>query len=198
MAGSSCWYVAGVDLGQASDPTAIAVVEANPATGRFRLRHLELAPLETPYPDVVKRVRRITLSAEVAGRCHVVVDATGGRAVVDLLRRARLQGELLPVVATSGKRESRAAGYYRVPKRKLILGLRAMLASGLLRIARGLPDRPLLLRELEQMEMRIGRSGSERFGSWGAGRHDDLVFAVALACWGALRILRGWHTGRLR
>src|ERR1044072_7483857 len=106
------WYLVGVDLGQASDPTAIAVMEAIPATGRLRLRHLERAPLGTPYPDVVERVRRIT--------------ASGGRAVVDLLRRARLQGGLAPVVATSGRRESRAAGYFRVPKRNLILGLQSM------------------------------------------------------------------------
>jgi hypothetical protein len=185
------WYLVGVDLGQASDPTAIAVMEAIPATGRLRLRHLERAPLRTPYPDVVERVRSIAASAELAGRCHVLVDATGGRAVVDLLRRAQLQGGLVPVVATSGRRESRAAGYFRVPKRNLILGLQSMLARGTVQIASGLRDKPELMRELQQMELRLSRCGRERFGSWHAGEHDDLVFAMALACWGAGKILRG-------
>jgi hypothetical protein len=134
-------------------------------------------------------VRRITASAELAGRCLVVVDATGGRAVVDLLRRARLEGGLAPVVATSGRRESRAAGYYRVPKRNLILGMHSMLARGRVRIASGLRDKPALMRELQQMELRLSPHGRERFGSWHAGEHDDLVFAMALACWGAEKIL---------
>ena len=110
--------------------------------GRLRLRHLERAPLGTPYPDVVERVRRITAAPDMAGRCHVVVDATGGRPVVDLLRRAPLQGELLPVVATPAGAESGAAGYYRTPKRNLILVLQSMLGGGLLQIASGLRERP--------------------------------------------------------
>jgi hypothetical protein len=178
----------GVDLGQASDPSAIAVVEAIPELGKLRVRHLERIPLGTPYPKVVERVRRITASAELTGRCHVAVDATGSRAVVDLLRRARLQGGLLPVVATSGSAESQAAGYHYVPKRRLILGLETMLTSGAVQIAGGLPDGPELLRELEQMEMRVSRRGRERYGSWRPGEHDDLVFAVALACWCAGKI----------
>jgi hypothetical protein len=179
------YYLVGVDLGQVSDPSAIAVVERIPGRGRLRLRHLERLPLGTPYPDVVERVRRITGSPQVAGRCRVMVDATGGRAVVDLLRCAKLQGELVPVVATSGRAESHLSGYYGVPKRKLILGLQAMLARGAVQIASRLPERALLLRELDQMERRLSRSGCERFGSWRAGEHDDLVFAIALACWGA-------------
>jgi hypothetical protein len=182
-------YLVGVDLGQASDPTAIAVVEAIPKLPRLRLRHLERLPLGTPYTDVVERVRRITASAPMAGRCHVVVDATGGRPVVDLLRRARLQGRLMAVVVTSGMTESRGAGYYRTPKKKLILGLQSMLGQNRLQIASALHDTPALRRELEQMRRRTSHMGRERFGAWRAGEHDDLVFALALACWGARTVL---------
>src|SRR5947208_2342729 len=181
MAMPARFYLVGVDLGQAADPTAIVVVEAIPSRRKLRLRHAERAPLGTPYPDVVDRVRRIAGSARIAGRCHIVVDATGGRPVVDLLRRANLQGRLLPVVATSGKAESGASGYYRTPKRTLILGLQSMLQRKVLQIASGLKDRPVLTRELEQMRVRVSRGGREQFGAWGAGEHDDLVFAVALA-----------------
>jgi hypothetical protein len=184
------FYVVGVDLGQAFDPTAIAVAEAIPSLRRLRLRHLERAPLGTSYPDVVERVRRITASAAMAGRCYVVVDATGGRPVIDLLRRAQLQGELLPVVATSGKSESAVPGYYRTPKRNLILVLQSMLRRGVLQIASGLKDTPVFRRELEQMQVRVTPAGREQFGAWRAGEHDDLVFAVALACWGARKIMR--------
>lgn len=184
------FYLVGVDLGQAFDPTAIAVLEAIPAMHQLRLRHLERAPLGTPYPDVVERVRRITTAPSMAGRCYVMVDATGGRPVIDLLRRAELQGELLPVVATSGSAESGVSGYYRTPKRNLILLLQSMLRRSVLQIASGLKEGPALMRELEQMQMRVTRAGREQFGAWRAGEHDDLVFAVALACWGARKIMR--------
>lgn len=183
-------YFVGVDLGQVSDPSAMAVVEVIQPVGRLRLRHLERTPLGTPYPHVVERVRRITAAAQTEGRCYVVVDATGGRPVVDLLRGAKLQGELLPVVATHGGAESAVQGYYRTPKRTLILVLESMLRRGVLQIASGLRDRPALMRELEHMQVRTSRTGRERFAAWGAGEHDDLVFAVALACWGAGKITR--------
>lgn len=35
------------------------------------------------------------------------------------------------------------------------------------------------------MEVRTTSGGREQFGSWRLGSHDDLVFAVALACWAA-------------
>jgi hypothetical protein len=184
------FYIVGVDLGQATDPSAIAVLEAIPSQRKLCVRHLERAPLGTPYPDVVERVRRITASLPMAGRCNVVVDATGSRPVVDLLRRANLMGGLLAVVATSGKTESCRAGYYRTPKRNLILLLQSMLRRDVLQIASQLKDRPALIRELEQMRVRVTPAGREQFGAWRAGEHDDLVFAVALACWGARRIMR--------
>jgi hypothetical protein len=182
-------YLVGVDLGQTSDPTAIAVLEAVSVPGRLRLRHLERAPLGTPYPDIVERISGVAASAELAGRCHIVLDATGNRAIVDLLRRAGLQSVLLPVVATGARAESQATGYYRVPKHSLILGLQSMLARGVVQIADGLRERPELMCELGQIEMRVSRGGRRRYGCWRAGEHDDLVFALALACWGAKKVL---------
>jgi hypothetical protein len=32
--------------------------------------------------------------------------------------------------------------------------------------------------------VRTTAAGHEQFGVWREGQHDDLVFAVALACWG--------------
>ena len=43
--------VIGVDLGQAQDPTALAVAEVH--TPEIHVRHLERLPLGTPYPKVV-------------------------------------------------------------------------------------------------------------------------------------------------
>jgi len=67
--------------------------------------------------DVVERVVQVAQSDALAGRCQMVVDATGvGRPVVDLLRRARPGCTILPVTITGGEKESYDAGYHRVPK----------------------------------------------------------------------------------
>jgi hypothetical protein len=193
------WYFVGVDFGQSKDFTAIAVVERAETKGawdgaRFawrkvvslRLRYLERIALGTQYPDVVERVVHVTQSRELAGRCRLAVDGTGvGRPVVDLLRRARPGCTLMPVNITGGLKQTEEGGYYGVPKRDLILGLQVLLQRKVLRIAAGLEHSADLLKEMGAMQVKITLSGHEQFEAWREGTHDDLVFAVALACWNA-------------
>src|SRR5438105_473244 len=52
------YFVAGLDLGQATDPTALAVVERTRADAdhprpQHSLRYLKRWPLKTPYPEIV-------------------------------------------------------------------------------------------------------------------------------------------------
>jgi hypothetical protein len=106
----------------------------------FRLRHLERLPLGTAYPTQAERVVKITRSGELAGRCTLVVDATGvGRPVVDLLKRERPGCLLMPVIITGGASETKTGEYYGVPKRDLVTGLQVLLQSGGLQIAAGIP-----------------------------------------------------------
>ena len=109
----------------------------------LRLRHLERVPLGTPYTEVVDRVVAVTRSGELAGRCHLIADATGvGRPVMDMLRRAELGfSRLWPVEITSGTLERYADGHYRVPKRDLIVGLQLLLQRRELQIAKGMVGR---------------------------------------------------------
>jgi hypothetical protein len=192
-------YFVGVDLGQKQDYTAIAVVEKWEAPAGFdwaqwaqvretrqSLRHLERLALGTPYPEVVRRVREVARSAELAGRCVVVADATGvGAPVIDLLREAGLGCELAAVTITGAERASRAAGGWRVPKRELVVGLQVMLETGALRIAAGLKEGETFAKELTEMRVRVSEGRREQFGAWREGTHDDLVLATALACWRA-------------
>ncbi len=176
-------FFLGLDLGQVHDPSAVAILEADRT---LCIRHLERMPLGLPYADVVKRVRSMTRSRELKGKCTVIADATGvGRPVIELLRSARLEAPVLPVLATAGDGESLDGGYFRVPKRDLIMGLQGRLALGELQIAGKLIERQTLQREMLQMRMRMGAARRERFAAWSSNQHDDLVFAVALACWGA-------------
>ena len=124
------------------------------------------------------------------------MDATGvGRPVVDLLRKAPTNCNLLPAIITSGDRETRDGDYYRVPKKDLITGLQVLLQLGALRIAAGLQHGPTLVKEMQEMRVKVTSSGHEQFEAWREGTHDDLVFAVALACWAAKKMYPGAPMG---
>ena len=45
-----------------------------------------------------------------------------------------------------------------------------------------------MVREMAGMCIRVTVSGREQYGAWRAGEHEDLVFAVALACWAARKM----------
>jgi hypothetical protein len=197
-------FFIGLDLGQSQDFTAMAIMERTELRGDWdaamyahkkmaalELRYLSRIALGTPYPEVVERVRQVTRSAELRGRCSLMVDATGvGRPVVDLLRAADLDPDcwMLPAIITAGHRETQSDGYYHVPKRDLIVGLQVLLQRGGLRIAAGMRFGGALVEELSQMRVRQTEKGHEQYGAWREGEHDDLVFAVAMAHWGAKKI----------
>ena len=112
---------------------------------------------------MVERVVGLTRSGELAGRCHLVVDATGvGRPVVDLLRRAGPGCPMMPATITGGDAESQEGGYYRVPKRDVIVGLQVLLQSGELKIAGGLRHGAALTAEMADMRVKVGPSGREQ------------------------------------
>ena len=138
--------------------------------------------LGTPYTRVVEIVERLVRSPRLAGRCTVVVDGSGvGEPVVEMFKRAEMNCLLMAVVITGGSmvREGRQSGYAHVPKINLMAGLQMALEQERLKIARGMKESGALVKEL--LDMRINANGG--MGAEGAGEHDDLVMAVALACW---------------
>ncbi len=175
----------GLDLGQRHDNSAIAIVQR--VGQEMWVRFLERVALGTPYPKVVERVAQMVSRLK---KCAVIVDATGvGEPVVDALRRAGLGCEIVAVTITGGARESRSGANYSVPKRDLMTGLHLALERGELRVARELREAGALVREMLSVRVRSGfAAGRVRIGADGYGQHDDLVIALALACWRARRI----------
>ena len=164
----------GVDLGQAQDPTAIAVAEKKPS--ETHIRHLERLPLGTLYPRVCESILRLTESLP-GSRLVGSIDGTGvGRAVVDSLEASGL----VPVVVsiTSGKKVRREGNRLWVPKAELIRPLVTGLEAGMVKIAAGLEHGPALLKELQAFQVTLGERG--HVGFEGKGEHDDMVIAVAL------------------
>jgi hypothetical protein len=139
-------------------------------------------PLGTPYPKIVERVRAIVQCGELRGDCALAVDATGvGAPVVDMLRAARLGCDLTAVVITGGER---GTGKDSVPKRDLMAEVQVLMENGQLKIGR-LKEGARLMRELMDMRSSVSGAGTTRVGADGYGEHDDLVIALALACWRA-------------
>jgi hypothetical protein len=111
-------YVVGLDLGQSSDPTAIAVIQhtkgvldagtelerhcglstvkQTPAE-HFDVRHLERLPLGTSYPAVVQHIKDLLSRPPLCGHdsikpAQLVIDESGvGRAVGDIFSEAGLK-----------------------------------------------------------------------------------------------------------
>ena len=183
-------FIVGADLGQTTDPSAIAVVERIVAAGStlpavFAVRHLERLPLGTPYPKVAGRLVELFDREPLSGGT-LVVDETGvGRPVVDLLRTLPVKATVRPLTITSGSRARLdESGRWRVPKKLLVANVRRLLGTGRLKVADGLPEAAALLRELADFRVTITAKVNETFGAGTSGGHDDLVLAVALAVWG--------------
>lgn len=176
-------YVLGLDLGQASDYTALCVAEraaSEPgAPPLYEIRHVDRAPLGTPYPDIVTHVGRLMAAPELSENARLVVDGTGvGRPVVDLLWQAGMRA--VSVTITGGQRVSGGLNSWGVPKRDLVTNLQVLLQSHRLRIAADLPLADALADEMLDFRVRVSDAGHD---SWGGRDHDDLVLALAIACW---------------
>jgi hypothetical protein len=164
----------------------------------LHIRHLERIALGTSYTKVVDRVSQIVRHPLLANRCTLIADATGvGAPVVDLLKSARLACPISPVTITSGGRAHSLSEHWYVPKRDLLSNLLVLLEAGTLRIPRRLSGAAALARELAGVEVRHRPGGALRIGADGSREHDDLVIALALACWRAKRKEIGFGNQRL-
>src|SRR5260221_6796936 len=176
-------HVAGLDLGQVHDPTALAILETSEISigrslvtydwitiKRRSFRHLERLPLGLDYPTIVEHVRHLVSRPELGRRTTLVVDATGvGRPVVDLLRRAQLPCRLMPVTITAGDRETSESGAWRVPKRDLITGLLVLLQREEVDICGHLPESETLVTTPMAHRGRVNMTTSSWQRPWPAG-----------------------------
>jgi hypothetical protein len=193
-------WIVGVDLGQANDPTAVAVLHhrvtplntwtRNPRaqlyrqdrTERFDVRHLERLPLGLAYPVQVQRVASLIERPPLSAGHTLVIDETGvGRAVADIFDGASLRPNRVTITAGL-ETTQHGARTWHVPKSALISGLDARLHTGELKIAAALTDGAALRDELKDFQRKVSDAGRATYAAR-TGAHDDLVLSVAIALW---------------
>jgi hypothetical protein len=178
-------YTVGVDLGQSHDPTAVCVVRRIDDGPRpiFQVGHLERLPLNTSYLQIVSHVMRQMARPPLAGKSELLVDMSGvGRPVFDLFCGRGITP--IGVTITGGDAVTNDGPVWRVAKLILISRVQALLHSGQLKIHKALPDAPALVAELQEFRAEVTDTGYWKFGAR-SGKHDDLVLALAIACWRA-------------
>jgi hypothetical protein len=184
-------YFVGLDLGQANDYTAAAVLEEMAKGGGekdYAVRHLERYR-HVSYPEIVDRILALLNSAVLKHRNTLIIDGTGvGAPVLDMFRKRNRQ--FRGVLITGGDTETRGEdGLYRVPKRNLVSGLQILLQSERLKIAGSLELAQTLKAELLNFKVDINlKTTHDSYEAWREGDHDDLVLAAALAAWGASKV----------
>jgi len=180
-------YVIGLDLGQRRDWTALAVLEQTRerqgAKASYAVRQLDRTRQES-YPAVADAVAEL-MSAPPLDMGTLALDETGvGAAVGDLL--AEQLRRVWRVTITAGSVANRDGNRYMIPKRDLVGVVAVLLETRRLKVAEGLPHAATLIAELHNFKAKISASGHDQYGAgddWREGNHDDLVLAVALACW---------------
>jgi hypothetical protein len=208
-------FVIGVELGQVSDVTAIAVVESLtlPFLRTEEIREERWVSLRPVYqgPDgkevrehppvnfALRHLERIPAGVsypEIVGRVQAlhgqlrkpvtVLDGTGvGKAAVELFRKSGFYASVFTLIA--GDQMIQDGSNYRIPKRDVISSTQVLLQTGRLKIARSLPHAALLARELVNFRFKVAHNGPEDALDWREGPDDDLVLALAIAAWEAER-----------
>lgn len=198
----------GLDLGQLTDHTALAVMARslaiNEKTGlpvrtsrgrpchRFDVMALKRFQLGTSYASIVAHVTDLMLRSELGDYPRLIVDATGvGVPIVEMFRAALAphpRVEVHAVSITAGRAVSTVAKHtYHVAKLELVAAIREVLETRRLKLARkpdgtAIDHADVLKHELLNFRVKITASANETFSAR-EGMHDDLCLAVGLPCW---------------
>lgn len=213
------FFVAALDPGQISDPTALVIIEAHGTKTKFvgegpdpetdimtdltrwvdvmpvhcDVRHIERFQLGGLYRDnarvVAQRIAQLRMPR------YLALDRTGvGVAVIEHYQALSPIGIMIHGGDQTRRDEH---GIWYIPKRDLVSVPQLMFQNKQLRIAAGRPEdvvyrqhAELLFKECMSFKMRINaRTGHDTYEAWREGEHDDLVLALSIACWTAQMIV---------
>jgi hypothetical protein len=139
-----------------------------------------------PYPEIVEDVATLFTEALLCGAI-LGVDQTGvGRPVVDMfLRRSpHPWGGFYPTTITAGHKATQEDnGSWHVPKKDLVGAALILMQNSRLQGGPEHPEWDTFVKELQNFRYKTSLAGNETYEAWREGKHDDVVFSLAVACW---------------
>lgn len=168
-------FIAGLAIER--DHIALAVIEAlgkYRVNRRYSIRHLERFK-EASRGDRVGRILESMCGNHINGKVCLVVDRECGRPIIDALKREH--PTLVEVSMIEDESTLSDINHYIVPKKELISNLQLLYIAERLRVNRELSLAGVFIKRL--FSFRAKNNPQTTKGE----THNDLVFAVALACW---------------
>jgi phage FluMu gp28-like protein len=161
-------YHAGLDIGKQVDHTVLAVIQK--IDDKRRLVYKHQFPLDTPYPDIIGHTAR---ADQIFNFANILVDKTGvGDAIIDEMQLTGLH---------------RAEGLFLTDrwKEEILTHLKLLMEQQKLAV---IPDDKELIAQMneQQHEYQQPKTAREHIHQrfWHPPRrHDDQLFALALACY---------------
>ena len=164
--------------------TAVAERDELPA---LCVTYLHRWPLGTKYAKIVEAMGAF-LASELAGdRPQLTIDGTGvGVAVLEMFDAAGIGYEAVSI--HGGQATTREGRLWRVAKKTLVGALQVPLQDKRLTIEPPtMPFAAELRAEMGSFTYKITAAANETYAAWREADHDDLVLALAIACWRATR-----------
>jgi hypothetical protein len=179
--------VIGLSLGRTAESSGLAVVEAVEAYDEkystiqeYHVRELRSFRPGAGYTPIIEHVNKVCRKVAVA--CVVVDQTAVGAPIVELIKKG-IANPLIPIIIGGQHTEHYSNGLDYIPKQILISQLIALLTKKTLKIFKDLAEAANLTQELLNYENRPTSSSSLNGDIWREQPCDDLIFALALACW---------------
>jgi hypothetical protein len=188
-------FLVGLSVGQGAQPTGVAVLERRkprsevPAT--YACRHFRrwLFPA-TAYPVLVAHLNSILGDARLGGPSLIVEAGPSTKAVLSILRQHRLPVKIYGVEVKTSADDRKVESLWKLGKGTLIETTRQVIQDRRLafddKMPQGVitttPPAQTIYHALATYPYNEAAMANEAFASRD-GEYDDLVLAVALACW---------------
>jgi hypothetical protein len=189
-------FVVGLSVGQGLQPTAVAILERLTPSGtggskNYVCRYVRRwRPPDTAYPILVSKLSDILRDAPLKGSDLIVEAGPGVRAVLRLLSKHRLPASIRAVEIKSSAEDGYFEGLWRVTKASVIETTRQVLQEDRLvfddrmppNVMATTPSAQTIYHALATYPYNKSPLANEAFAAR-EGADDDLILAVALACW---------------
>jgi hypothetical protein len=188
-------FLVGLSVGQGAQPTGMAVLERHkpesgaPATYVCCYLRRWLPPA-TAYTALLAHLRRMFGDTELAGGYLIVEAGPSTKALLTFLRRNQLSAKIQAVEVKTSAEDRKVEGLRKVAKGTVIETARQVLQEDRLvfdrqtsrEVTATTPPAQTVYHALANYPYNEAATVNEAFASRD-GEYDDLVLALALACW---------------